>query len=277
MKDSSVTREFRMELEGGAMNVIVFGKGDVPLVIIPGLRTSSLEGTSFFLSAYYRSFKKHFRIYILDVKEPVAEGTSIRAMAQDALRALDKLGIEGFMLYGISMGGMIAQQMAALSPGRVKRLLLALTCCGANSTLTEAVGTWIRLIESGDIRGFVKDYAERGYSEGYKKKHALLVKAVSSGMKVKDTQRFLALCRAILAFDGRGDLCRISCPSTVIGAEKDMVVSGEASAELSEALGCGCYMYAGLSHEAYNEAGDFNERVLGFFLDSGRTPAEKMG
>lgn len=268
MSDSSVTREFRMELDGGAMNVIVFGKGGLPLVIIPGLRTSSLEGTSLFLSMYYHSFKKHFRTYILDVKEPVREGTTIMDMASDALSALDRLGVEEFMLFGISMGGMIAQQMAAAAPRRVKRLMLALTACRANATVTSAVGSWIEMIESGDINGFIKDYADRGYSEGYKRKHSLLLKAVSAGMKVKDTERFLALCRAILTYDGRDGLSRISCPCMIIGAEKDMVVSGEASAELADILGCGCFMYPGLSHEAYNEAKDFNDRVLGFFLNS---------
>ncbi|MBO4360160.1 MAG: alpha/beta fold hydrolase, partial [Eubacteriaceae bacterium] len=254
MKDSSVTREFRMETGDGAMNVIVFGKGDIPLVVIPGLRTSSLEGTSMFLSAYYHKFKKHFRTYILDVKEPVKEGSTIAGMAKDALGALDQLGVGDFMLYGISMGGMIAQQMAAASGGRVKKLLLALTACRANDTVRDAVGTWISQIERGDIKGFIADYSERGYSEAYRRKHSLLLKAASAGMKVKDTQRFLMLCRAILSFDGKDDLRRISCPVTVIGAEKDRVVSGEASLELAEALGCGCHMYPDLSHEAYNEA-----------------------
>lgn len=267
MKDSAVTREFRMDMDGGAMNVIVFGKGDIPLVIIPGLSTSSLEGTSFFLSMYYHKFKSRFRTYILDVKEPVREGVTIRDMSGDALSALDHLGITNFMLYGISMGGMIAQQMAAASPDRVTKLLLALTSCRANDTVREAVGTWIGQIEKGDIRGFISDYTERGYSDGYRRKHALMIKAASAGMKVKDTERFLRLCRAILDFDGKDDLSRIICPVTVIGAEADRVVSGEASEELAGILGCGCYMYPGLSHEAYNEAKDFNDRIMTFFLE----------
>ena len=43
------------------------------------------------------------------------------------------------------------------------------------------------------------------------------------------------------------------------------MVSGEASVEIAEKLGCKLHMYDKLGHAAYDEAGDFNKIVLEFF------------
>ena len=51
----------------------------------------------------------------------------------------------------------------------------------------------------------------------------------------------------------------------MIGAMRDQVVSPGASFELAERLACPLYMYEEYGHAAYEEAPDFNKRVLGFF------------
>lgn len=49
---------------------------------------------------------------------------SIEGHARDVLALLDDLGIQSFDLLGHSMGGMVAQEMARLAPGRIGGLLL---------------------------------------------------------------------------------------------------------------------------------------------------------
>lgn len=49
---------------------------------------------------------------------------TIREMAQSVLTLLDELGIGDFILLGHSMGGMIAQEIAAKAGGRVAKLVL---------------------------------------------------------------------------------------------------------------------------------------------------------
>ena len=41
-------------------------------------------------------------------------------------------------------------------------------------------------------------------------------------------------------------------------------MTGEASLELAERLCCEVYLYDGLGHAAYDEAKDFNQRVMAF-------------
>jgi len=54
----------------------------------------------------------------------------IPVMASDALAVLDAAGIESAHVFGISMGGMIAQELALQNPKRVRSLILGCTACG---------------------------------------------------------------------------------------------------------------------------------------------------
>lgn len=49
---------------------------------------------------------------------------SIRGLASDVLAQLDAHGVDRFHLVGHSMGGMIVQEMSALAPDRIDRLVL---------------------------------------------------------------------------------------------------------------------------------------------------------
>jgi len=51
-------------------------------------------------------------------------------MVGDSVGLLDALGIESAHVFGTSMGGMIAQQIALSHPKRVKKLILGCTSCG---------------------------------------------------------------------------------------------------------------------------------------------------
>lgn len=62
---------------------------------------------------------------------PVDAPYTLTDMANDGLGLMDQLGIEQFHVLGVSMGGMIAQHLAALAPERVRSLTLIMSSSGA--------------------------------------------------------------------------------------------------------------------------------------------------
>ncbi len=66
-------------------------------------------------------------------------------MARDTVGLLDVLGYRDAHLAGISMGGMIAQTVAAHHPGRVRTLTSIMSTTGAPRIGRPALSTWRRL------------------------------------------------------------------------------------------------------------------------------------
>lgn len=62
---------------------------------------------------------------------PVAAPYTLSDMAEDGLGLMDALHVQSFHVLGVSMGGMIAQHMAAMAPQRVESLTLVMTSSGA--------------------------------------------------------------------------------------------------------------------------------------------------
>jgi pimeloyl-ACP methyl ester carboxylesterase len=69
-------------------------------------------------------------------------------MARDTVGLLDALGYRDVHLVGISMGGMIAQTVAAHYPGRVRTLTSLMSSTGAPRIGRPALSTWWRLATS---------------------------------------------------------------------------------------------------------------------------------
>jgi pimeloyl-ACP methyl ester carboxylesterase len=69
-------------------------------------------------------------------------------MARDTIGLLDALDYSDVHLVGISMGGMIAQTVAAHYPGRVRTLTSIMSTTGASRLGRPALSTWRRMMTS---------------------------------------------------------------------------------------------------------------------------------
>nr|WP_203935649.1 alpha/beta hydrolase [Planosporangium mesophilum] len=74
-----------------------------------------------------------------------AEQYDLADLATDTAGLLDALGYDDAHLVGVSMGGMIAQTVAALYPQRVRTLTSIMSTTGARRIGRPALSTWLRM------------------------------------------------------------------------------------------------------------------------------------
>ena len=261
LKESSVI------VGNSRVDYVVFGKGKKPMVIIPGLTLRDVKGAGFGLALMYRMFAKDYRVYVIDKKNDIEECCTVYDLAEDTVVAMQALGIEGAYMMGVSLGGMIAQEIAINHPQLVKKLVLGVTASCTNETMQNVVGNWISLAEKGDFAGIVRDMLEVMYSEKYVQQYGWLFPILSKFSKPKNEKRFVRLAKSCLTCQAYDKLEKIQAPTLVLGGMDDKIVTAEASKQIAEKLSCEIYMYDGLGHSAYEEASDFNLRIYNFFKD----------
>ena len=257
-------RESSVAVGGSRVDYAVFGKGERPFIIIPGLSLRDVRGAGAGLAWMYRRFAGDYRVYVLDKKADIHEGCTVADLAQDTVDAMQALGIGKASLLGVSLGGMIAQEIAAVHPEMVDKLILGVTAARTNDTMQAVVGHWIDLAERGDFGAIVLDMLTVMYSPRYAERYRWLFPILAKCAKPKNEARFIRLARACLTCEAYERLGEITAPTLVLGGEDDRIVTGEASREIAARLGCEIYMYEGLGHAAYEEAADFNERTERF-------------
>ena len=260
-------KEHKLILQDVQMDYITFGNGTKPLILIQGLSTRNIKGSSLLVAYMYRIFAKDYRVYMFDRRQNIFEGITVNDMALDIANAMDNLGIKNSSVFGISQGGMISQCLAINRPDLVTKLVLGVTLSKNNNTVEAVVKNWIKLTEQENFKQLVLDMADKMYSKEYVKRYKPFMPLLTIWQKPKDAQRFIILTKACLTCNAYEELEKIQCPVFVIGGKEDMVLSGEASQEMAQKLNCKLYMYENLGHSAYEEAKDFNKRIYDFLKE----------
>src|SRR5215203_2233124 len=106
------------------------GSGE-PLLLIQGMSGTHVSWGEAFKGALEESFDVvAFDNRGIGLSGPVDGAFTIVEMAEDTAALLDALGLESAHVVGISMGGMIAQELALAEPQRLRSLTLGCTYCG---------------------------------------------------------------------------------------------------------------------------------------------------
>jgi 3-oxoadipate enol-lactonase len=109
-----------------------------PLLLIQGLGGNGLHWGAPLL----RALERDHEVVVFDNRgagrsAPLGGADLTTAsMAADTLALLDGLGLPRVHVFGISMGGMIAQELALAQPDRVASLTLGCTACGGTQSRT---------------------------------------------------------------------------------------------------------------------------------------------
>lgn len=258
-----------LKLGDTTMDYICFGQGSRTMVILPGLGDGlrTVKGTALPMAFMYRLFAKAFTVYAFSRKNQLPAGYTTRDMARDQAEAMEALDIEKADVFGVSMGGMIAQHLAIDYPEKVNKLLLAVTCARPNAILTESVEEWIACAKRGDHAAFMDSNLRRIYSEKYYRSNRWMIPIVGRLTKPKTYERFFIQANACLTHNAFDRLHEIEAPVLVVGGEKDLALGGEASREIAARIpNAKLKMYPQWGHGLYEEEKDFNQTVLRYLM-----------
>jgi len=189
---------------------------------------------------------------------PVAAPYGIADMAQDALGVIDALGLQRVHVCGASMGGMIAQHLAARHPQRVKSLTLMMTTTGSRKLPQPALRVRHALV-SRPRSGAVDDVVEHLEhvlqvigSPAYPADRARQRRRLEA--TVRRAWRPAGTARQIVAVVGDGDrsplLPLITAPTRIIHGQADPLVRVAAGHDLATRIrGAVADVVPGMGHD----------------------------
>jgi pimeloyl-ACP methyl ester carboxylesterase len=215
------------------------GAGE-PLLLIQGLGGNSLHWGEGFLSGLEDSFE----LILFDNRgagrSAAFEGEhTITELAQDAIGLLDALEIDSAHVVGISMGGMVAQELVIAAPERVRTLTLGCTFPGgpeAKMTDMNVVALLAEAVLSGDPAAAMKAGYQVMISEQYRAREGAyeLYTEVASQYPAP-VPLLMAQLAAIMSHDTSERLGDVDVPTLIIHGTADRLlesVNGELLAQL---------------------------------------------
>ena len=256
----------RNHLSDSGVDYVTFGKGDKTLIIITGLSLQRLDDMTYpTIYSLFSRYAREYKVYIFDRRDHIEEGVSIEDLADDLYQSLQELDIDNASIIGISQGGMIAQMFTIKYPQKVNSLVLAMTLSRNNDISRETVGGWIEMAENGEMDKLNKDSMSKSFSSPVLKKLYVINKLFLKTVSVEKQERFVRLAKSILEFDCHKSLDKITCPTLVLGAKKDLVLGVDGARELANSIPYASYHeFDKLGHVAFIESKQFNKMILEF-------------
>ena len=174
---------------------------------------------------------------------------SIPLMASDAAAALDAAGMQNAHVFGLSMGGMIAQEFALQYPARVRSLILGCTAAGGPS----AVRAEKRVTDvlTGSAMGFeAMTQAMRPFVYDVSTPADRIEEDLVIRRKwFPRPEAYMAQLQAIFAWEAYSRLEKITAPTLVIHGETDQLVpAGNGKLIASRVAGSKLVMLPHASH-----------------------------
>ena len=270
------TRRITLEVEdhgptGGEVVVLIMGLGMqlvawptdfVAMLVARGLRVIRFDNRDIGLSQHFDALGVP-NVAVESIKYamgwPVRSPYSLADMADDTAAMLDAMGIESAHMCGASMGGMIAQHVAARHPARVKSMTLIMTSSGARHLPGPSLKVRAALVSrpkhprdvDSVIDHFVNLYRLIGsttYASGADELRERI------GLSVRRSIHPQGAARQIVAIAADGDrsglLAQLRVPTQIIHGLADPLVPAAAARDLAAKLKYSeCDLIEGMGHD----------------------------
>jgi pimeloyl-ACP methyl ester carboxylesterase len=245
--------------------------GGEPMLMIQGYGQYSGHWTTLI-----PPFSKEYRVIIFDNRgtgrsdKPETPYT-MKMMAADARGLLDAIGVDQAHVFGVSMGGMIAQEFALNYPDKVMSLILGCTNCGGKQSVFSTQEAMAVLFGPEMAKLTVEEAARQIapwlWTKAFIDKHPEAVEIyVDITMKYPTPPHgFACQAQAIMGHNTYERLPQIKAPTLVIAGDADRLIPPENSKILASRIpNAELVMLEKSGHDFF---GDAAAEAIGAILD----------
>ena len=243
-----------------------------PVLVLNGIMMSTASWKGF-----VDEFARHFRLILMDFRD---QGQSSREKQQynisihvsDVKLLLSRLSISKINVIGLSYGGQVAQLLALDSPGLIKTLVLANTPARITPYLSELGEAWKEAAKLEDGEKFFSLAIPFIYSDYFYNRNLKWLKArqklFHDLLNREWFEGFSRLASSNPDFDVVDELSRITCPTLLICADRDIITPLEEMKILHEKIAKSeMLIIHDAGHGAFLEKpAEFMTAIFGFIL-----------
>lgn len=208
------------------------GSGD-PLMMIMGLGANS----EWWDETSIERLSEHFKVIKMDNRgtgrsDKSNEAFTINNLAEDVAKLLDKINISRANILGLSMGGMIAQEIAINFPEKVSNLVLCSTFCGGPKSKfpsTEVVDILSKSRKGRSIEEIVDDFAQLLYTRDFIEDNPEIMQIKKANMSKYPISNdvYKKQGKAIFSHNACKKLKSIKSPTLIMHGREDVLIPPE--------------------------------------------------
>jgi 3-oxoadipate enol-lactonase len=224
------------------------------------------------------SFTKDYAVITYDHRgqgksEKCATDFSIDALVDDAASViLNEVFVKGggpVHFVGLSMGGMVAQGLAARYPHLVKSIVVANSAMQYDEAAKALWRTRIDTVNRNGMSAIVDMALARWFGSAFMRANPAVVAEVTRLLLANDALSYARTCTAIAAIDFSKSNSSIACPTLVIAGERDEATPPALSHAIAASIKNAKLMSIDAAHISAVEAPTVFVALLGAHLSHG--------
>jgi 3-oxoadipate enol-lactonase len=204
---------------------------------------------------------------------PPQHGWSVAGFATALAAALDAEGLRDIAIGGVSIGGLIAQQLAADRPDLVSRLLLISTTHRYTDELRARWTTIAGLARNGSLHAISEQLLPIWFSQTMLATSNPVINYVRGRYASVDHEAFAQACEVLATTDLTALTNSIKAPTLVICGDEDLPMFQDAARRFDNVIpSCRTHFIRGARHGACLEHAESFANLAGAFIASAPQP-----
>jgi len=240
----------------------VNGEG-FPLIMIMGLGAN----LDWWDPRMIQALSKNFKTVMFDNRgagrtEVSDKNYTSRLFADDTAGLMDALSVSRAYVLGISMGGMIAQELAINYPEKVEKLVLCSTACGGKETVMPSEEVLVSNMRAGSAASPEESagmFVSICLTKEFMDKNSYFVESMTKRILRApiSPEAFQRQTNAVMAFSSFDRLSGIKAPTLVLAGKRDVLIPPENGSILAKAIPSAKFVL--LERSAHGLAEDIEE------------------